>query len=471
MRKWWEKAVIYQVYPRSFQDSDNDGIGDLEGIIQRLPYIKKLGADVIWMNPIYKSPDRDNGYDVSDYEDIQPVFGDMATFDTLLTAAHKLGIKIVMDLVVNHSSNQQKWFVEAKKAKDNPYHDYYIWVDGKPDKYPNNWGSYFSGPAWTYDQKFGQYYMHLFAKEQPELNWRNHNMRQDVYKMMRWWLDKGIDGFRMDSVSLLDKPDGYPDAPNPGHALYADAQSTVADGKRLGDYFKEMNKEVLSKYDMVSIGEMDGSKIEDAKEYTDRDNHELDMIFQFEHVTLSPNKDPRFGKWNDEPVKLTDLKASLSKWQTGLNKTGWNSLYWNNHDQPRAVSRFGNDSTDYRALSAKMLGLTLHMMKGTPYIYQGEELGMTNCHYTAISQYQDLESVNAYNELVRKEKIIDKNTMMKYLATMSRDNARTPMQWDTSENAGFSKGTPWMAVNPNYRTINAASQVPIPIQSLPSIKN
>lgn len=459
MRKWWENAVIYQVYPRSFQDSDNDGIGDLQGIINRLPYIKKLGADVIWLNPVYRSPDRDNGYDVSDYEDIQPVFGNMQIFDTLLAQAHELGIKLVMDLVVNHSSDQQKWFVESKKSQDNPYHDYYIWVDGKPGKLPNNWGSYFSGSAWTYDQKLGQYYMHLFAKEQPELNWRNPDMRQAVYKMMRWWLDKGIDGFRMDSISLLDKPDRYPDAPNPGHGLYADAQPIVADGNRLESYLKKMNHEVLSKYDVVSIGEMIGSKVEDAKRYTGRDNHELDMIFQFEHVTLTPNQDKRLGKWNDVPVKLTDLKKSLSKWQAGLNQTGWNSLYWNNHDQPRAVSRFGNDTEKYRVISAKMLALTLHLLKGTPYIYQGEELGMTNCHYTDISQYQDLESVNAFAELVNQEKIVDQDTMLKYLATMSRDNARTPMQWDTSTNAGFSQGTPWMAVNPNYQTINAAAQV------------
>ncbi len=459
MKKWWENAVIYQVYPRSFQDSDGDGIGDLKGVIKRLPYIQKLGVDVIWLNPIYKSPDRDNGYDVSDYEDIQPVFGNMATFDQLLTEAHKRHIKLVMDLVVNHSSDQQKWFIKSQKSKDNPYHDYYIWQDGEPGKLPNNWGSYFSGPAWTYSKKLGQYYMHLFAKEQPELNWQNPKMRQDVYKMMRWWLDKGIDGFRMDSISLLDKPDGYPDAPNPGHALYADAQPIVADGPRLENYLKEMNHEVLSKYDMVSIGEMIGSKVDDAKKYTGRGHHELDMIFQFEHVTLTPNKDKRLGKWNNIPVKLTDLKASLSKWQNGLNATGWNSLYWNNHDQPRAVSRFGNDSEQYRTLSAKMLALTLHLLKGTTYIYQGEELGMTNCHYTDISQYQDLESLNAFDELVNQEKIISKETMLDYLANMSRDNARTPMQWDTSKNAGFSTGRPWMTVNPNYSQINAANQV------------
>lgn len=459
MQKWWENAVVYQIYPISFQDSNGDGIGDLNGIISRLDYIKKLGVDIIWLNPIYQSPNIDNGYDVSDYEKIQPKFGNMATFDKLLAESHQRGIKIVMDLVVNHSSDQQKWFIESKKSKDNPYHDYYIWQDGSSKKLPNNWGSYFSGPAWTYDKELGQYYMHLFAKEQPELNWRNPKMRQDVYQMMRWWFEKGIDGFRMDSISLLDKPDGYPDAPNPENATYADAQPIVADGKRLNQYLKEMNKEVLSKYNVVSIGEMIGSKVEDAAEYTGRDNHELDMIFQFEHVTLTPNRDKRLGKWNDERVKLTDLKASLSKWQYGLNEKGWNSLYWNNHDQPRAVSRFGNDSPKYRVLSAKMLATTLHMLKGTPYIYQGEELGMTNNHFKDISDYRDLETLNAYQEFVNREKIVSKEKMKKYLANMSRDNARTPMQWNDSQNAGFTNGTPWIEVNPNKKEINAAAQI------------
>lgn len=462
MKKWWENAVIYQVYPSSFQDSDGDGIGDLEGVINRLPYIEKLGVDVIWLNPVYKSPNVDNGYDVSDYEDIQPVFGDMATFDRLLDEAHKRNIKIVMDLVVNHSSDQLDWFISSKKSKDNPYHDYYIWKNGSPDKLPNNWGSYFSGPAWTYDDKLGQYYLHLFAKEQPELNWRNKAMRQDVYKMMRWWLDKGIDGFRMDSISLLDKPVGLPDVPNPDHAKYADAQPIVADGPQLGQYLKEMNREVLSKYDGVSIGEMIGSKVDDAREYTGRDNHELDMIFQFEHVTLTPNPDKRLGKWNDERVKLTDLKASLSKWQYGLNKVGWNSLYWNNHDQPRAVSRFGNDSDEYRDVSAKMLALVLHLLKGTPYIYQGEELGMTNAHNTSLAQYRDLETLNAYKEIVVDEKLVSPEKMLRFFAEISRDNARTPMQWDDSEKAGFTSGKPWIDVNPNYVKINAQDEVDDP---------
>lgn len=364
-----------------------------------------------------------------------------------------------MDLVVNHSSNQQKWFVESRKSKNNPYHDYYIWKDGDPKKLPNNWGSYFSGPAWTYDKEIQQYYMHLFAKEQPELNWKNPQMRKDVYRLMRWWFDKGIDGFRMDSISLLDKPDNYPDAPNPANATYADAQPIVADGKRLGNYLKEMNKEVLSKYNVVSIGEMIGSNVKDALEYTGRNNHELDMIFQFEHVTLTPNKDKRLGKWNDIPVNLVDLKNSLSKWQNGLNKQGWNSLYWNNHDQPRAVSRFGNDSPEYRELSAKMLATTLHMLKGTPYIYQGEELGMTNNHFKTMADYRDLETLNAYDELVNKEKIVSKEKMMSYFANMSRDNARTPMQWNNSKNAGFTTGTPWIEVNENKAQINAAAQI------------
>ncbi|MCC7667222.1 glycoside hydrolase family 13 protein [Liquorilactobacillus satsumensis] len=459
MEKWWKNAVVYQIYPASFQDSNGDGIGDLNGIISRLDYIKKLGVDIIWLNPIYKSPNVDNGYDVSDYQDIQPIFGDLKIFNNLLKQAHQHKIKVVMDLVVNHSSNQQKWFVESRKSKNNPYHDYYIWKDGDPKKLPNNWGSYFSGPAWTYDKEIQQYYMHLFAKEQPELNWKNPQMRKDVYRLMRWWFDKGIDGFRMDSISLLDKPDNYPDAPNPANATYADAQPIVADGKRLGNYLKEMNKEVLSKYNVVSIGEMIGSNVKDALEYTGRNNHELDMIFQFEHVTLTPNKDKRLGKWNDIPVNLVDLKNSLSKWQNGLNKQGWNSLYWNNHDQPRAVSRFGNDSPEYRELSAKMLATTLHMLKGTPYIYQGEELGMTNNHFKTMADYRDLETLNAYDELVNKEKIVSKEKMMSYFANMSRDNARTPMQWNNSKNAGFTTGTPWIEVNENKAQINAAAQI------------
>ncbi|WP_353948529.1 alpha-glucosidase [Sporolactobacillus sp. Y61] len=458
-QNWWQRAVVYQVYPRSFQDSNGDGIGDLGGVIKRLPYIKKLGADVIWLNPIYKSPDKDNGYDISDYRDIQPKFGDMQTFDTLVAKAHESGIKILMDLVVNHTSDQHEWFKESRKSKDNPYRDFYIWRDGKKGKAPNNWGSYFGGSTWKYDEQTGQYYLHLFAEGQPDLNWENPRMREQVWELMRFWLDKGVDGFRMDVINFISKPEGLPDAPNPEHALYGNAEPLVADGAKLNDYLKEMHDKVLARYNVMSVGEMPSSKPEDAVQYTGLDAGELNMVFQFDHVTLAANPDPRLGKWNDQPVKLTDLKASLSRWQYALDGKGWNSLYWNNHDQPRAVSRFGNDTPEYRVRSAKMLGTTLHMMQGTPYIYQGEELGMTNSHFTDLSQYEDIESLAAYHQLVDQERLVDHDTMMRYLATKSRDNARTPMQWDRSQNAGFTDGEPWLSVNANHEKINAQDEL------------
>jgi oligo-1,6-glucosidase len=458
-QNWWQRAVVYQVYPRSFQDSNGDGIGDLGGVIKRLPYIKKLGADVIWLNPIYKSPDKDNGYDISDYRDIQPKFGDMQTFDTLLAKAHELGIKILMDLVVNHTSDQHEWFKESRKSKDNPYRDFYIWRDGKKGKEPNNWGSYFGGSTWKYDEQTGQYYLHLFAEGQPDLNWENPRMREQVWELMRFWLDKGVDGFRMDVINFISKPEGLPDAPNPEHALYGNVEPLVADGAKLNDYLKEMNDKVLSHYDVMSVGEMPSSRPEDAVQYTGLDAGELNMVFQFDHVSLAANPDPRLGKWDDQPAKLTDLKAALSRWQYALDGKGWNSLYWNNHDQARAVSRFGNDSPEYRVRSAKMLGTTLHMMQGTPYIYEGEELGMTNAHFTDLSQYEDIESLAAYHQLVDREHLVDHDTMMRYLATKSRDNARTPMQWDRSQNAGFTDGEPWLSVNANYQTINAQDEL------------
>lgn len=460
--QWWKNSVVYQVYPRSFQDSNNDGIGDLPGLTQRLPYIKKLGADVIWLNPIYKSPDKDNGYDISDYRNIQDVYGSMADFDHLLASAHQQGLKLLMDLVVNHTSDQHDWFQQSRQSRDNPYSDYYIWRDPVDGHEPNNWGSFFSGSAWTFEPKRQQYYLHLFAPGQPDLNWENPKVRQEVYSLMKFWLDKGVDGFRMDVINLISKPAGLPDAPQAPNALYGDAQAAVADGPKLNAYLKEMNEQVLSHYDIMTVGEMPGSTPEDAIAYTGFDAHELNMVFQFEHVSLSANPDPRLGKWNDQPVKLVDLKAALSRWQKELDGRGWNSLYWNNHDQPRAVSRFGNDSPKYRELSAKMLGTTLHMLQGTPYVYEGEELGETNVHYTRLDQYEDLESINAYNQLVKQEKIVDDPTMLSYLANISRDNARTPMQWDNTTNAGFSKAQPWFALNPNYTSINAAAEVDQP---------
>ncbi|EJO01344.1 glucosidase [Oenococcus oeni AWRIB418] len=436
----------------SFQDSNNDGIGDLPGITKRLDYIKKLGADVIWLNPIYESPNKDNGYDIANYRAINPEYGSMTDFDDLLNKAHQLNLKIMMDLVVNHTSDQHHWFQESKKSKDNPFSDFYIWRDPVNGHEPNNWLAAFGGSAWTYVPERKQYYLHLFATGQPDLNWENPDVRQAVFDIERFWLDKGVDGFRMDVINLISKPKGLPDVPEPATA--GKTMDFVADGHRLNEFLSQMNSELLSKYDTITVGEMPGSNTEDAIKYTGLNSHELNMVFQFEHVGLSPNPDVRLGKWNDQPVKLTELKASLNRWQTGLDGKGWNSLYWNNHDQPRAVSRFGNDDPKYRVLSAKMLATTLHLMQGTPYVYQGEELGMTNAHFTKLNQYEDIESINFYHELVEQEKIVDGPTMLKYLANISRDNARTPMQWNDKNNAGFSSAKPWFALNPNYKSIN-----------------
>ncbi|EHN59754.1 glycoside hydrolase family 13 protein [Oenococcus kitaharae] len=460
--KWWQKSVVYQVYPRSYQDSNGDGVGDLPGLTSRLPYIKQLGADVIWLNPIYESPDQDNGYDISDYRKIQPVYGTMADFQTLLDRAHELGLKILMDLVVNHTSDQHRWFQESRKSKDNPYRDYYIWRDPKNGGEPNNWGSFFSGSAWSFDAQTKQYYLHLFASGQPDLNWENPAVRQSVWEVMRFWLDKGIDGFRMDVINLISKPQGLPDAPQADGAAFGSAGALVANGLRLQEFLQEMNDQVLSHYDIMTVGEMPGATPASAIKYAGLDAKKLNMVFQFEHVGLSANPDRRLGKWNDQPVKLLDLKKTLSHWQTDLDGKGWNSLYWNNHDQPRAVSRFATDDPKYRVRAAKMLATTLHMMQGTPYVYEGEELGMTNAHLTALSQYEDLESLNAYHEFVDKEGLVDGKTMLAYLANMSRDNARTPMQWDNSDNAGFTNGHPWYALNANYPEINVQSALTDP---------
>ncbi|SYW21036.1 glycoside hydrolase family 13 protein [Oenococcus oeni] len=451
-KQWFKDTVVYQVYPMSFQDSDNDGIGDLPGITKRLDYIKKLGADVIWLNPIYESPNKDNGYDIANYRAINPEYGSMNDFDDLLNKAHQLNLKIMMDLVVNHTSDQHHWFQESKKTKDNPFSDFYIWRDPVDGHEPNNWLAAFGGSAWTYVPERKQYYLHLFATGQPDLNWENPDVRQAVFDIERFWLDKGVDGFRMDVINLISKPKGLPDVPEPATA--GKTMDFVADGHRLNEFLSQMNSELLSKYDTITVGEMPGSNTEDAIKYTGLNSHELNMVFQFEHVGLSPNPDVRLGKWNDQPAKLTELKASLNRWQTGLDGKGWNSLYWNNHDQPRAVSRFGNDDPKYRVLSAKMLATTLHLMQGTPYVYQGEELGMTNAHFTKLNQYEDIESINFYHELVEQEKIVDGPTMLKYLANISRDNARTPMQWNDKNNAGFSSAKPWFALNPNYKSIN-----------------
>lgn len=460
MPKWFQDSVVYQIYPRSFQDSNSDGIGDLNGISQRLPYLKKLGVDVLWLNPIYKSPDVDNGYDIADYETIQPVYGAMSDFNKLLAQIHENGLKLVMDLVVNHTSDQHKWFQESKKSRDNPYADYYIWRDPVDGHEPNNWGSAFSGPAWTYVPERGQYYLHLFATGQPDLNWENPQVRQEVYSLMRFWLDKGVDGFRMDVINFISKPVGLPDAPQEGGSAYGDSFAIVSGGPRLDEFLREMNRKVLSKYDVMTVGEMPDSTPEEAINYTNLDGTELNMIFQFQHVNLGGNPDPRLGKWNDQPVKLSELKEALSRWQVELDGKAWNSLYWGNHDQPRVVSRFGSDQPEYRELSAKMLATTLHMMQGTPYVYEGEELGMTNVHFKELSEYEDIESINAYHQLVEKERVVAPEQMLEYLSFMSRDNSRTPMQWSAEKNAGFTDGAkPWYGLNPNYRQINAENEL------------
>lgn len=439
-KTWWKESVVYQIYPRSFMDSNNDGIGDLKGITSKLDYLKDLGIDVIWLSPVFKSPNDDNGYDISDYEDIMDEFGTMSDFDELLSEAHNRGIKIIMDLVVNHSSDEHKWFVEARKSKDNPYRDYYIWRDGKDGSTPNNWDSIFSGSAWEYDEETNQYFLHLFSKKQPDLNWENENLRQAVYSMMKFWLDKGIDGFRMDVCNLFSKAEGLPDIGEEG------PEGIYMNGPKIHDYLHEMNKEVLSKYDIMTVGETPGVSPKHARDYVGEDRDELNMVFHFELMDL-PNASDKFYK---KPYKLTDIKKIFMKWYDGLENIGWNSLFMNNHDQPRMVSRFGNDSK-YRIESAKMLATLIHTFKGTPYIYQGEEIGMTNIYFDDIKKYRDIETINYYNEKIKNE---DEKSLIERIKITSRDNARTPMQWDDSLNGGFSKSTPWIDVNPNYKQIN-----------------
>lgn len=454
-RKWWKESVVYQIYPRSFMDSNGDGIGDIKGITSKLDYLKELGIDVIWLSPVYQSPNDDNGYDISDYQTIMQEFGNMEDFDEMLAAAHERGIKIMMDLVVNHTSDEHRWFVESRKSKDNPYRDYYIWRDAKDGREPNNWGSCFGGSAWQYDETTDMYFLHLFSKKQPDLNWDNKVVRREVFDMMTWWLEKGVDGFRMDVISMISKVPGLPDGPKDKDALYGDFGPSVINGPHVHDYLKEMRKEVLSKFDTITVGETSGVTVEEAVKYAADDESELNMVFQFEQNDLDGGE---HGKWNLNKIYLPDLKAVLNRWQTYLEGKAWNSLYWSNHDQPRIVSRLGNDTEAYRELSAKMLATCLHMMKGTPYIYQGEELGMTNVPFASMDEFRDIESINAYREYTENG-IIAPEDMMKYLNYKSRDNARTPMQWSDEENGGFTKGTPWIKINPNYTTINAREQM------------
>ena len=454
-KKWWKESVVYQVYPRSFCDSNGDGIGDLNGITSKLDYLKELGIDVIWLSPVYQSPNDDGGYDISDYQAIMDEFGTMEDFDRLLVAAHERGIKIVMDLVVNHSSDEHKWFIESRKSVDNPYRDYYIWRPAKEDgSLPNNWGSCFSGPAWEYDKTTDMYYLHLFSKKQPDLNWENPVVRQEVYDMMNWWLEKGVDGFRMDVISLISKAPGLPDY-EPESTGYA-AYNAGANGPRVHEFLQEMREKALNNADTMTVGECAGVTLEEAKKYARSDGKELNMVFQFEH--MEADFDEKTGKWTTKKLDLRVLKEILTRWQKGLEDIAWNSLYWENHDQPRSVSRFGNDSDQYREISAKMLATCVHMMQGTPYVYQGEELGMTNCPFNKLENLRDLESINAFHELTEQGKISEED-MLAAINYKGRDNARTPMQWDDSAYAGFSTAEPWIMVNPNYTKINAKDQV------------
>ena len=434
-RKWWHSSVVYQIYPRSFNDSNGDGIGDINGIREKLDYLKELGIDVIWLSPVYKSPNDDNGYDISDYCDIMDEFGTMDDMEKLLKEANEKGIKILMDLVVNHTSDEHKWFIEAKKSKDNKYRDYYIWREPVDGHEPNDLASCFSGSAWQYDESTAQYYLHLFSKKQPDLNWENEKVRNEVYKMMNFWIDKGIGGFRMDVIDLIGK---VPD------------EMITGNGPKLHDYLQEMNKAALEGHDLLTVGETWGATPEIAKLYSNPKRKELSMVFQFEHIGLDQIEGKE--KWDVKPLDLLDLKKVLSKWQTELEGEGWNSLFWNNHDLPRIVSRWGNDR-EYRVESAKMLATLLHGMKGTPYIYQGEELGMTNVRFEDINEYNDIETLNMYKDRISKGYSHDE--IMASIYAKGRDNARTPMQWDSTENAGFTTGKPWLKVNKNYKFINA----------------
>lgn len=448
-RAWWKEAVVYQIYPRSFYDSNGDGIGDIRGIIAKLDYLKELGVDVVWLSPVYKSPNDDNGYDISDYREIMDEFGTMEDWEEMLEEMHKRGIKLVMDLVVNHTSDEHPWFIESRKSKDNPYRDYYIWRPGKDGKEPNNWESIFSGSAWEYDETTEEYYLHLFSKKQPDLNWENPKVRREVYDIMKFWLDKGVDGFRMDVINMISKTPGLPDGEPQEGKKYVSGSKYFMNGPRVHEFLQEMNREVLSKYDIMTVGETPGVTPKEGILYTDPSRHELNMVFQFEHVGLDSGPG---GKWDIRPWSLADLKKTMTKWQKELEGKGWNSLYLNNHDQPRAVSRFGDDGK-YRVESAKMLATFLHMMQGTPYIYQGEEIGMTNVRFPSIEYYRDIETLNMYKERV-EEYGEDPQKVMEKIYYKGRDNARTPMQWDDSENAGFTTGTPWIPVNPNYKEIN-----------------
>jgi oligo-1,6-glucosidase len=462
---WWTRSVVYQIYPRSFMDSDGDGVGDLGGVLQRLDHLADLGVDVLWLSPVYPSPQTDNGYDISDYQDIDPLFGTLAQLDELIAELHRRGMRLVMDLVVNHTSDEHPWFLESRASRTSAKRDWYWWrpprggmAGGDPGAEPTNWQSFFSGPTWEYDEASGEYYLHLFDREQPDLNWENPEVRQAVYAMMRWWLDRGVDGFRMDVINMISKdvtPDGHlhDGPPQPGSAL-GDGSASYLCGPRIHEFLQEMHREVFAGRPdaLLTVGEMPGVTVEQARLFTDPARAEVDMVFQFEHVGL----DQGSSKWDLRPLKMRDLKASLGRWQAGLADVGWNSLYWDNHDQPRAVSRFGDDSPAFRRDSATCLATLLHLHRGTPYVYQGEEIGMANFPFAGVDDFRDLESVNHFaTAMVAGE---DPTAVLAALRRMSRDNARTPVQWDASPSAGFTTGTPWLPVNPDHVEWNAAAQ-------------
>lgn len=438
-KKWWQDSVVYQIYPRSFQDSNGDGIGDIRGIIKRLDYLEELGIDAVWLSPVCRSPQDDNGYDISDYQDIDPMFGSLEDMEELIAEAKKRNIRIIMDLVLNHSSDEHRWFREARKDKNNPFHDYYVWRDGEEGVYPNDMKSLFGGPAWEWVPELKQYYFHQFSVKQPDLNWENPAVRREIYDMILWWMDKGVGGFRLDVIDQIAK----------------DPERKITNnGPRLHEFIRELSRETFQKGDLITVGEAWGADIERAKLYSNPDGSEFSMVFQFEHMML--DQEPGKEKWDLSPLPFVKLKKCLAKWQQELHECGWNSLFWDNHDLPRIVSRWGNDR-EYRAESAKMLATILHGMEGTPYIYQGEELGMTNVRFDSIEEYQDIETLNMYQE--RMEKGYDKQDIMESIYAKGRDNARTPMQWDGSRNAGFTESTPWIGVNSNYTEINAEQQL------------
>ncbi|MFD6953420.1 glucohydrolase [Nocardiopsis sp. TSRI0078] len=448
---WWKSSVVYQIYPSSFNDSDGDGVGDLPGVIERLDYLELLGVDVVWLSPVYPSPWDDNGYDISDYLDIHPMFGTLADWDRLRDGLHERGMRLVMDLVVNHTSDEHPWFTGSRSSKDSDKRDFYFWRPGRDGGPPNNWGSVFSGPAWTRDEATDEYYLHLFSSRQPDLNWENPKVRAAVHDVARWWLDRGADGFRMDVINFVSKTPEMPDGPLAGdHGVFAEY---ALNGPRLHEFLRELHREVFEGRDVLTVGEMPGVDVEQALLHTMPERRELSMVFQFEHVDLDHGPG---GKFDPRPLDLRRLKRSLNRWQTELGERGWNSLYWNNHDQPRAVSRFGDEA--HRVESATALATTLHMMRGTPYVYQGEELGMTNAHLADIADYRDVETLNHHRAVVETGRV-DEETAMAAIARMSRDNARTPMQWDASPGAGFTTGTPWIGINPNHTEINAKAAV------------